>query len=513
MDNKYYNKGGKEYTFRVILLNKNDSETIVHEFNPNLIEELVIEDNFFQWYSNGYLVYANHDEVFERGSAPADGRGNPVDPVFFYKYRFDCYDQLVVSIKPKDTSDDFLIEHKFVVYDVEDIASNNNQLKVKKLYFWDLEYQMMLDKNLAWSSGMHSKFTGMTKEQKFKLTNYERSLRADENLELFLEDPNICNFAGRIDRDLWRQTSKEHLFFYTSPSQNFLADDLEYLISNSVGDEDTDFSPMIFRKEGVLGSKQNDKFSFLPLSEYYEKAQTDFFMENFFLQYKGHQDKQMLTLKSPDYFNTKSYTESVIFNYQYSQSSGIDNSRAYLIKPQLYYSHGSGQFNWDITWNTPSVAKKYVASKMTKHLKQLGDTETNTLVLLNKYKKSKSYTVEPEYNMNPTRNGRLISGRNKLVESMIQLNDSITFTARGLTSRGSGRFIGIDLMAGFPNIDFDNRLLGQWFVVKISHIFFKTGYMNELTCVKTHSYQNLKPLAQDFDPDELNTEGWPEPTP
>lgn len=511
MDKNFYIKNGKEYIFKIILVNNDTpNETTVFEFNPNMVEDLVIEESLFQWYTQGNMTYINYDEGLERGGRSALDPFNTED-TFLYKYRFDCYDTLIISIQPlnldpADDPNEFLLEYKFAIYDVQDIPAKDNEKKRKKIYFWDIDYQFMLDKNVAWSSIMHPKFSELSKYQISQLTNYQRSIQVSELLELFLEHENICNFVNRIDRDNWRYTAINHLMFYTSPSQNFLSDDLDTLISNAIASDQYDYSPMIFSKDRAPKTKENGKFTLLPLSEYYERSQTDLFMENMFIQYKGY--NQAIPLKSPKY---KSYQESVILSYQYAQSAGIDNSRAYQIKPQTNYNHGSGQFNWDSAWHTPSVAKKFVANNMTKHLKALGENpEKNTLVLLNQYKKSKSYTLTPEYSDQPTREGRLATGRNKLISSMVQLNDTINFVARGLTFRRPGRFIGIDLLYGHDNMDFDNRLMGQWLVAEVKHVFRSAEYFNEMTCIKIHTYQNLRPLVEDLDPDALNVEGWPE---
>jgi len=245
MDKNFYIKNGKEYIFKIILVNNDTpNETTVFEFNPNMVEDLVIEESLFQWYTQGNMTYINYDEGLERGGRSALDPFNTED-TFLYKYRFDCYDTLIISIQPlnldpADDPNEFLLEYKFAIYDVQDIPAKDNEKKRKKIYFWDIDYQFMLDKNVAWSSIMHPKFSELSKYQISQLTNYQRSIQVSELLELFLEHENICNFVNRIDRDNWRYTAINHLMFYTSPSQNFLSDDLDTLISNAIASDQYD---------------------------------------------------------------------------------------------------------------------------------------------------------------------------------------------------------------------------------------------------------------------------------
>ena len=498
MADRTHIKAGIEYDYRVTLINNDTpNKGEVFNFNPNMIMELSIADNFFQWYSNGYMVFNNSMEVLERGDEKKK-QG--------FKFRSDGYDVLIVSILPKGADEKkYLLEYKFAVYDFEDIQTTDNTAKYKKLYFWELDYQLMIDRNLAWSSfNANPDLKNKKKDELFQLTNYERGVEGDKLLKYFLE--SVCGFKDRIDKENWKPCAKEHKIYYTSPSQNFLDDDLECILPQCIADDQSDYSTMIFRKERATQRKKNGKFSLLSLKDYFEKAKPDQFMiENYYLQSPG---TNLVTMRSPNV--NDDMRENVILSYQYAQAAGIDNSKAYQIKPQSFYSHGSGQFNWDATWNTPLIAKKHVAKEMVDKLKKKGSPEEITLATLNKWRKDESYTLNPENSTCYNRFGRLASGRNKIIDAMLLLNDTITFDVYGLTKRGAGRFVGIDLLAGENDVDFDNRLCGQWFVVGVTHTFTDANYVNSLTCVKVHTYENKKPIKEDLDPSELNKDGYPD---
>jgi len=496
MPDKSYIKGGIEYDFTVSLINNNDpNKGEVFKFNPNAIIELAISDNFFEWFSKGYMVFLNTQEALERGDS---------DKKTGFKFRGDGYDLLIVSIKPKSAEDKYLLEYKFAIYDFEDIKTNSNVEKYKKIFFWDLDYQLMMDRNLAWASTGAKDFKEKKKLELFSMSNYERGLSGDKLLRYFIED--VCGYKERIDDDKWQKCAPENKIFYVSPSQNYLDDDLDEILSKCVSDDSGDYGTMIFKKERTASKKKNGKFTFQSLKNYFEKAKPDqYFIENFYLQSPG---TQIMPSRSPDANDDRN--QSIILSYQYAQAAGIDNSKAYQISPQSFYSHGSGQFNWDATWNTPSVSKSHVANEMVDKLKKKGDSAELTLATLNNWKKQDSFTQSPSYNGSTNRFGRLASGRNKIIESMLLLNDTLTFDVRGLTKRESGRFVGVDMIAGIADVDFDNRLCGQWFVLSATHLFTQSDYVNTISCVKIHTYEDKNPIKQELDPNDLNKDGWPD---
>lgn len=71
-------------------------------------------------------------------------------------------------------------------------------------------------------------------------------------------------------------------------------------------------------------------------------------------------------------------------------------------------------------------------------------------------------------------------------------NACICFKTYGLTLRESGTFIGIDKTEGCADNDYNNKLYGQWFVVKVDHLFEAGAYMNVIYAVKLHRHDTKK---------------------
>jgi hypothetical protein len=54
----------------------------------------------------------------------------------------------------------------------------------------------------------------------------------------------------------------------------------------------------------------------------------------------------------------------------------------------------------------------------------------------------------------------------------------------GTTLRKCNRFIGLDRLVGAVDADFDEKFLGQWYLLKVEHIFTQNEYTNNITAVK-----------------------------
>jgi hypothetical protein len=58
--------------------------------------------------------------------------------------------------------------------------------------------------------------------------------------------------------------------------------------------------------------------------------------------------------------------------------------------------------------------------------------------------------------------------------------------------RNPGTFIAIDRLSGSLDNDYANKLYGQWFVVKVDHIFESGTYINNIYAIKMHRHNNPK---------------------
>jgi len=141
-------------------------------FTKSGIQELVIEDDLFNWYTKGYIKLANDEDALERTAGVEkflDFIGLPTG----YKMRSDGRDILSISLSPnlstvnsfalrmmgvetKPDEDIFKLSNDFAVYDMSTEYDEAGK-QYKKLYFWDLRYQLLLERNVHYSTGLIKK--------------------------------------------------------------------------------------------------------------------------------------------------------------------------------------------------------------------------------------------------------------------------------------------------------------------------------------------------------------------
>jgi hypothetical protein len=177
------------------------------------VHSLSIEENLTDWWVKGWVTFNNTLEVIERGS-PYNSDSVVKAP---YTFRSDGRNRISLKIYPipsdrsiyLDTGsidnsilprDKWEMSFDCVIYDIEDIPSNNNFYKLKKCYFWDERYQLFSERNIEWSSGVEGLKTmeklGLApKSQKpiYEMTDLERSIPANIAVRSIIET------AAKID--------------------------------------------------------------------------------------------------------------------------------------------------------------------------------------------------------------------------------------------------------------------------------------------------------------------------
>lgn len=79
-----------------------------------------------------------------------------------------------------------------------------------------------------------------------------------------------------------------------------------------------------------------------------------------------------------------------------------------------------------------------------------------------------------------------------VLHSSLFLNECLSFTVLGSTYRQANVFIGLDRESGAVDADFDEKLLGQWFTIKVDHVFTQEGYINNIVAIKPHSDKDIR---------------------
>lgn len=491
-----------------VLVTFNNGEREV-SLNSQSMIELEIEENFLNWYMQGHIIIDNPFDQFERMPDLSEAHSQIRREDLDYKYRGDGRDIIKIEIMPRIESKSqgikggYQVELKKeiweiymegVIYDVEELPSESPQTKTKKFYFREKEYQMMLEKNIEFTTSNVGE--NKDKEDIINLSNDDRSLKTGEALlELFKSvkefEKKVPDKAGAENN--WSEGSDKNKIFYTSPSNYKLIDDVEKIIERHTGTEeekyDICFLRLNRRKDG-----EPKKFSFESLGSFFEKAGTmsagEYQIEKFTLMDLNESKKVVHIPKSPNDKpspdkNIMVWTRSEIYTYQFSEMAGGDSAELMQISPIHTFNLEKGQFNIQFSDNNPEKVKEFQKEN---YANKIGPKSSPRLQLNNWMKDG--YRLHNIYGANTQgKEARYSLGRNQLITSSLLNGSAICFVAKGQTSRQSGRFFSINKHK-YNETDFDDRLEGQYLFSVVRHKFdFKSQkYVNIITGTKFHRY-------------------------
>ena len=150
------------YRFNIGLVT---SDGRYQELRVGAINNLVIEDTFTNFYESGYIILNNTFDALERVNDLSNTNNLQTSTnsssVKGYLMRGDARDLLIVDIMPdltegennygnvKDSNANkaFKMSHIFAIYNTEEILGNSPGQKFKKMYFWDIHYELLREKN------------------------------------------------------------------------------------------------------------------------------------------------------------------------------------------------------------------------------------------------------------------------------------------------------------------------------------------------------------------------------
>jgi hypothetical protein len=493
-----------DYYMEIKIYNPDGDEWIL---NPMAIDYLEIEDDLHFWPIKGYLIYQNPNEIIERVMASNTEVSNSVSDANValsvkntkpYLFRNDGRDYIDITIYINDEEnklpkEQWVMKYNCVIYDKEDLEASNITAKKKKFYFWDIDYQKMLEQKIQWSTAT-SNLNPIKNSLKDK---YDPAQATDEERKMFtgLAIKSILLDNGFKCSDLFDSGSTQ--IFYSTYCDKNIWQNIDYILqqhmsvksSTSVPIDDSDIC--IFNKD-----RYKNEFELIPLNKFFEKAGNssdipkEYQLEHMFLE-DTVGDVSTSVYKAPktqklDY--TKDFHTGVIKSYQFVDMSGDINSSLIVTTPVHTYDFKNKTFSIHIeNSNTETliekIKKKYIENKvLSKGLYPLISLNQNKLTNKN---------IRPVYSIRSDKEAINKKGLGSLLTWSLFLNECLKFEAIGLPIRQAGRFIGIDRMS-FSDNKMDYKLLGQWFTTNVKHKFYGNGsYSNEIFAVKLHSYDDL----------------------
>lgn len=517
----------RDFYFGVVMSN-GKQKTV---FNKSGIQELVIEDDLFTWYTKGYMRVSNDEDNFERTSGPEKFlQALGFDPN--YKIRGDGRDILSINITPhletlnmfmlrvsginvQPDEDIYKLSNDYAVYDIKTEYEGNKQYKT--FYFWDLRYQLLLERNIHYS-------TALVKTQEDKqfgkevrqVNNEDREIESGKAIQEFikqsLEDQN-----PEFDDELWDTGGGK--VFYSSPAQYKGINDLDYLIDNHVSNDNGDNDYSILKYDIYI-----KKWTLISLSKYFQNAldgekagdyQYDKFQINahagnipWFLSLLSAKNKspnlsisdinsRAKSMKVPPALKKLGQTyrknmppgESLELeptSWKFEDLVGIDNQTLLTTYAVHSYNISDHEFNIDVFDNEiQTVSEKFQEQYVEKNF--LGDPKPLLNFLMTPGKKQQK-VLNNLYTLDTDQKLRAVKGRNQLYKNLIFLNQACSLMVKGDTHRRSGRFFSLDRKDTYFDNEYDQKILGQYFIVNTKHIFDGETYKNEILGVKPYRF-------------------------
>ena len=479
------------------------------ELKIGAINSLVIEDNFTEFYHKGYIVLNNNFDAVERISDFFNKEKSSVSTTFTpnkgFIFKGDCRDLLIIDILPKldegvgyaDSAAGnsvFRLLFNFAIYNTEEVAGSLPGEKYKKLYFWDLYYEILREKNSYFSTANY-----VDKENVTELSDDDRAIYTGDAIKNFLKDffNEKDGLPVIISDNNFDQGSTK--IFFSAPASYKGIDCLTYLLGTHVSSKANNFDQSFLRL-----NRSSQEFTFESLGKSFSKALNnnsssagaligEEYSETFKLgtysdSDNGYQIEKVSFTPSNALYLGKYGT---INNFTYDPMPGEISQNE--LASYLVHSYSTGEKSFNVDENANSI-NAVLSAYFTNYV-----TPFNKLSYDNAY--SNFFPGEYRQMQKNVRNifsvveddpdQRLSDGRNRALFSSVFFNNSVLFRVPGSTHRQAGKFIGIDRDGAQPYSDFDSKILGVYYVIQARHIFEGNEYYNDLRCVKTYSYDNL----------------------
>jgi hypothetical protein len=513
-----------------------------YHINPAAVISLEITDIVTDWVTKGSLTFLYVPEPAPQEQAVKTGQGAKAitglekganengNTLNNYQFRGDGYDLLRVCIIPNtkmessnsiaiDRNDTkWMLSYVFSIYDVEDINDIPNLkdksvglMKCLRLSFHDIRYQMLRTANIEYS-------TSTPKDPEFK-PNFDSEIAKKQGVlytgdilrdifnEVLAKKENGGDPEFKVEAKDWEKGKGE--MFYTSPAQYSAEDDLDYIYSNHVSETELkgieEAEAAKFNDLSIIHTNRGKEYGAIepivltPLTSIFQKAGKDspgeYQKEHFFIPTQDG-DSPIKLYKAPVGGNKKdidlqTYKYGEILSYSFVDMAAITNSESFRTTPVYSVDIKKREFNIEFKGHDIKTVKKVMSkSYISEMFKKTSDEEAFLPTI---HKNKKDLNVFPTFSLNGNNsNLRQKNGLHNLLYTGIFHNACVCFKALGLTLRESGTFIAIDEPNGSNNSDFFNKLYGQWFVIRVDHIFQGENYVNMIYAVKLHRFEALQ---------------------
>jgi len=522
--------GQQKYTVEVWIYNQMEG------FDPVLvptyaINELVIEETLKNWSVSGSITIKNDVEFLEKGSLKfVYNQTNLDQKKANFLFRSDARNKIAIRIKPiVDNDSDYPDEYwqmsfDCLIYDFDDLNTGENTSKLKKLKFVDERYQIFLEKNIEWSTSLYNQgmSAGSDNNNPPDPTNtttgtyggagssdISRTMASSEAIKSIIstastldstpdgtpikvgssEGPKgIASPTNSINNfsDMWDKGSSDSYIQYTSPAFYNVLDDIDYVFGSLKA---SDGSPLILTFDRYDNPK-GKQFSLVPLSYFFDNAEKNQVERLILIDPTNPKNSAPYNNRAPYEPNNNSN----IHNFESPMASKIasyelipmESSDAYSLNntPIHSYDFSKGEFTIEYSGNT---AKDFYNDMQNYTNGLYGYNNSKQLLLNINQSKQRGLMVNNNF-ISRSFFPKKMSGV-KMMKDFLFLNQAISFNAVGLTIRAPGKVIFIDRdTSTMEKNPFDDKVLGQWLIIKNIHVFSQGEYTNNIFATKVDAY-------------------------
>ncbi len=495
---------GSPFPFPIIISNNQAFKFLIYfknedcekTLNVNAIQELEIVDNILNWDGlRGYLVFEDKMNVFERGDVNINSTTNSQ-----FIFRNDGRDFLRIEIYPVDINkkgrevpDEWKVLYTFSITNIEDVPTENNINKFKKISFCNAKYAYLKQLNMNWSTA-----TTTNNEVVLNLSEKEepRSLLVSDALQAILKDsfnllskidPNFPSDQQVVDENNWENSFNK--IFYTSPLKYTVADDINYLQSLCIEREKQDFC--------IFAPDRTSQLWYLKsIHKIFEEANKNQIAHGI-LEEMSKLNKSSLMfapiVQEPGKMNLDipCKVNRFVFNEMTSQT----NLEKISNRPVFTYDYITKKFYNNTKDNTSNTIKSYITNNYLLPLKNnlsssngdfdyvnLGINKLKTL-----YKNINPIRSEYNQSLNTIPN---VYGRNAGLYHALFSNQNISMDIEGATYFKSGKIMAIESAGQCAN-KWDYKLMGQWLITEVKLIWHKNIFRSQVSCVKPYAVGKL----------------------
>lgn len=500
-----------------------------------MVDSFSLEESLMNWIVKGWITLKADFEILERGSTSIayyeNGYKSTTTPIpAAYVFRTDGRNKISFRIYPLESSGTKSTQpnneqypraqwemcYDFVIYDIEDLPSENNHKKLRRYYFWDERYQILSERNIEYSTvytatknligvNDYSTLPDVKKAANPNLAIQDILKTAACNPPIYSNNASPVIKVGFLENgslddpkqpfelvndEEWDNGKNDNLILYTSPANSTAYDDIEYMLKFCIS---TDGGPVFLR----LGRTSLDKtWKLFSLSDYFNNSNLNqierLFIEDAVVDGKPYTARSYTDVNG----NIKNFTSplaSRIKSYKFSQMVAADDMRI-TNAPVHNYDFSTGNFSITFSNNRAIDVQTKLQEFGKKGLFNFSSNnpyKDQAHVLLN-INKTKQEGISLKNNFVPQKFYPKNMSQLQMLKDALFLNEAICFQVRGLTIRTPGKFLFIDRIGSNGELNpFDDRFLGQWLIVKVNHVFSHSGYINEIVAVKVDSFSKI----------------------